>query len=61
MSTQPRRLLILRWTRDHPALGAPARWLFDLPLARPSCEPSGEPGGVAAGIGIQLALARPDH
>jgi hypothetical protein len=36
MSIQPRRLPILRWTRDHPALGAPARWLFDPPPAGPS-------------------------
>jgi hypothetical protein len=58
MSIQPRRLLILRWRRDHPALDALARWLFDLPPAGPSCDPSGRPGGragVAAGVATQLA------
>jgi hypothetical protein len=54
MSTQPRRLLILRWTRNHPALGAPAPWLFDLPPAGPSREPSGQLG-CRGGLGTPLA------
>jgi hypothetical protein len=48
MSIRPRRLLILRWTRDHPALGAPARWLFHLPLPAHRASRSGSRTGVAA-------------
>jgi hypothetical protein len=54
MNNQPRRLLILRWTRDHPAADTPARWLIDRPAASPPREPSGQPG-CSGDLGTQLA------
>ncbi|MEA2212349.1 MAG: hypothetical protein QOF83_2297 [Solirubrobacteraceae bacterium] len=55
MNNQPRRLLILRWTRARPAAGAPARWLIDLPAASPVREPFGQPGGCSGGSATPLA------
>jgi hypothetical protein len=61
MNNQLRRLLILRWTRDHPAADTSARWLINLPAAPWPAEPSGQPGGCRGGLGTRWPVAWPDH
>jgi hypothetical protein len=60
MNNQPRRLLILRWTRDHPPADAPARWLIDRQQALRRANRPGNPG-VAAAWAPSWPVARPDH
>jgi hypothetical protein len=54
MSTQPRRLLILRWIRNHRALGAPAPGCSTFPLPAHRTNRPGSSGVAAAWASGQL-------